>query len=271
MPGSLWSKFRYTSPLECIIDTNIRVFDITAANISILTDSGNLEPDVYGRLCHVDKMDREILIGKLIGDHPEIGEVLRNGILEAKKIFFAMNSIEDDEVLEIDNDSVTIIGTRPIDHLKIFNHTFFREDAVFSSYYRIKSTKYLYYCNRVNRFESLKVKGISNQALAFHALYMIDFLKELFFTAQFDGIQKALYLLSSFYNSYISKGLPIEYYRTLDSRSVFELQNFDRYGRFSMLNVPMPNQRRLIDISYNEKILRELSRMLSSQYFIKMK
>lgn len=271
MPGSLWSKFRYTSPLECILDGRIRVYDITAANISILIDSGNLDPDTYNRLKAGNKMDREVFIGKLIGSKPEIGEVLKQGILEAKKVFFAMNSIEDDEVLEIDNDSVTILGDRPINHLKIFNHTSFREDATFSSYYRVRNSKYLYYCNRVAGIESLKVKGISDGAIQLHARYMLDFLKELFFTAQFDGIQKALYLLSSFYNSYINSSLPIEYYRTLDSRSVFEIQNFDRYGTYSLMNPPMFNQRKLLDISYNEKVLREFSRILSSQYFIKMK
>lgn len=264
--ASLWKVFRYTAPVECVIDNRIRVYDISKANISILHDKGVLASDIYDNLLAAPKLEREIYMGKFLGSNTEAAKILSDGIIEAKKIFFELNSIEDGEVLEIDNDSVCLIGNKPIYHQQISSHVYFRLAEEYTSYYKVKNIKYFYYANMITKQEVLKPKGLG-KAEYLHVPYMLDFLKELFFTAQFQGVVKAINLLTTFYGNYCSNSLDIGYYRNLNSESYYSFKRFSGYAVYQSMTVPTPNMRALVDIGYNEKLLREFNRILSGKYF----
>ena len=112
--STLWQKYNFLSPINCLIDVPISVFDIRKANISILREKGVITQQDYGSLFAADKIYREVFIGKLLGNNPEVSTILAEGIVEAKRKFFEANSIEDREVLEINNDAVYLIGGRII-------------------------------------------------------------------------------------------------------------------------------------------------------------
>ena len=266
MISSLWNNFKYTAPIDCLIDKSIRVYDIRKANISVLTELGVLTIDQYNELYNAEKINREIFIGKLQGSNPEISKILSNGILEAKRLFFEANQIEDKDILEINNDAVYIIGDKPIKVQQVTPFIYFNLAEQYSSFYSVKKIRYFYYGNIITRQEYLVAKGIGSSSYL-HERFMLDFLKELFYIAQFEGIPDAIRLLSSFYNRYVNKELDIGYYRTLNSESLLMYVNFDSYARYATDNEYDPRMKRLIDISYNEKILREFNKLLSNKYF----
>lgn len=262
--STLWNQFRYKSQIHCLIDTPIKEYDITKANISILVDLGLIDEVMYQRLFYEEKYNREVFIGNLIGNNPGLSEKLSSGIKEAKRIFLESNEIKDEDVLEIDNDSVFIIGDRVIKNQQISPHIYFRLDHSFTSFYDVMNIRYYYYCNRISNEEFLKAKGLGTKGTELHKRYMLDFLNELFFTAQLDGTNSAIELLSGFYKLYMSKELDIEYYRELNSLSQYKLIKFGSYsyGTDSVL----PNWKKYIDITYNETVLRGFNRLLFYKY-----
>ena len=139
MSRSLWQKSHYASKIEYIVDSIIREFDISKANISILRDANVLSEERYQYYLTCPRMERQIAIGKLQGSNPKISEILKSGITNAKKIFMETNSIDDSEVLYIRNDAIAIIGQRIIRNLNISEHVSFRQTAMYTSFYKFKS------------------------------------------------------------------------------------------------------------------------------------
>ena len=60
-----FSKVKYRAPADFLIDTNIREYDISKANISILLDSGVIDAETYNILVSQPKQIREVPGGKM--------------------------------------------------------------------------------------------------------------------------------------------------------------------------------------------------------------
>lgn len=267
MSRSLWQKSRYASRIEYIIDNPIREFDISKANISILRDANVLTEQDYQYFLNAPRMERQIAIGKLQGRNTKISEILKQGILNAKRIFMEANSIDDSDILYIRNDAIAIIGAKPVGYLNISEHVHFRPSAIYSSYYKYNMVDYLYYYDPVYRKERLDVKGIGDEGIELHKRFMLDFLSELFYRAQMEGIEEAIRVLQDFYIQYVDLKLPIGYYRELNSGSRYRLDN--RFSMYSTLymNESIELYKKNIDISYNENMLRYFMKIYSSIYF----
>ena len=269
MSDKIRKSFRYASPIDCLIDTEIREYDISKANISVLAEKGYIGPDIHQALLVANKIDREIYIGKLIGNNPKASAALSEGIIEAKLKFFDANGIIDNEVLEIDNDAVYIIGSRPIVVQQVSPLVYFRLAERYTSFYSVKKIRYYYYSSRFDNSEKLTPKGLGEVAIGLHKNFMLDFLSELFYTNQYEGLDAGLRLLASFYQTYCSRTLPIEYYRNLNPQSMYTFIGFDQYATFYTSIYQDPRFKHLIDISYNERLLREFNQVLSYKYFRK--
>lgn len=261
---NLWSKVNYASYMQCLIDTQIRVYDITKANISVLREAEVISQDEYVHLFNADKLEREVYIGKLQGSRPEVSKILADGIINAKRIFIESNNIDNNDILEINNDAVYLIGNKPVPIQQVTPFIYFKLAEQYTSFYKVRDIRYYYYANIVTRTEYLNPKGLG-KARALHEAYMLDFLKVLFYTAQFQGTQEALRLLSSFYEQYTNKNLNIAYYRNLNPASRYNIKVFDKYASYQT-DIVTPQNLKLIDTSYNEKILREFNKLLIERY-----
>lgn len=266
MSSSVWSKPNYRSGAHFLIDGLIREFDITKANISVLRDANVLSESQYRYFLQCPKLEREIAIGKMEGNNPEISKIKKEGITQARKAFMTLNGIQDSEVLEIRNDSISIIGNRPINVLQVSDRVFFREDGRYTSYYHLGTIDYYYYANIIENIEHLAIKGMSDEAIQLHQNFMLDLLNELFYRAQFEGVKSAIPILNSFYKSYIAKELPVGYYRELTAQSMYKLNNASMISSI-YIDMVTEHEKPAIDISENEKVLRELNRIFASIYF----
>ena len=267
MSCTTWNNFKYRAPIDCLIDTPIRVFDIRAANISVLREKEIINPELYNQLRVAAKIEREVYVGKLQGSDPAISKALAQGIIEAKQKFFVENGLDDSEILEVDNDAVYVIGNIPIRLQQVSPFVYFKKAEEYTSFYRVKKIEYFYYANLQSRMEYLNPKGLGSRGIQLHSPFMLDFLKELFMTAQFNGIETALQLLSTFYGNYCSKGLDVGFYRNLNTDSMYSVGNFDKYASYFINTNVDPRMKKVLDISYNEKILREFNRLLSNKFY----
>lgn len=267
MSSTLWQKVNYSARIEYIIDSQIREFDISKANISILRDANVLSEEQYQYYLTAPRMERQVYIGKLQGSNTEVTNILKSGIINAKKVFMESNGIQDSEILYIRNDAIAIIGNRYIGNLKISNRVSFRESARYSSFYKFNAIDMLYYYDPVTHSEVLDVKGLGKSGTEVHKSFMIDFLCELFFRAQMEGIKQAITILQAFHQRYLNKELNIGYYREFNPQSYFKLRS--GMSMYSSLYMDHCTEwhKQILDISYNDNLLRHFAKIYSSVYF----
>lgn len=266
----LWQKANYRSEIQFLIDTNIYEYDISKANISVLRDANVLSEEEYQYYYQAPKNIREVAIGKLQGRRPEVTSILKDGITNARRVFQESNNIKDSEILAIRNDSMTIIG-RPAEILNATERVAFRLSGFYTSFYKINFQDYFYMYDVVTQTEDLAIKGLGDKAVELHKHYMLEFILELFYSAQIEGVKTAITLLQMFYSNYINRLLDVNYYRELNPQSMYKFLFSNQHKILSMRDVYadtlINSDKRYIDIGYNESILRYLNSIYASIYF----
>lgn len=270
--SSLWKKSSYRANINFIIGSQIREYDISKANINVLRDANILSEEQYQYLLTCPKLQRQITIGNMQGENTNISKVLKDGITNARKIFMESNNIQDNDILAIRNDAITIIGNKPITKLAITDRVSFRLDGIYTSYYcispdRANTVDLYYYYNPIERVENLNIKGLGDTGIGLHKIHMIDFISELLYTTQIEGVRNSIPILQNFHNNYSNLNVPIEYYREFNPGSRFRLKQY--FSSYSTLYMDYATEydKRFIDISYNEKVLRSFNKIFSSIYF----
>lgn len=260
----IYDKTRYIAPYSYLINKDIQEYDIAKANISILRDSGYLNEDQYKYFYNLPKQEREIKIGLLIRRDPKVNKILSNGFLNARKIFFESNHIEDASVLYIDKDSVTFIDF-PVTVHQISDHVDFKFKDTYTSFYRLNGIDFLYFNN--NRKERYRFKNVNKDMLEmYHHEYMIDFLLSMAYMAQSESILNVILSIKEFYKQYTSRSLPCGYYREFNNTSRFKALSSSGYNWY-IENIDYNMTIDELDISYNANIIRYLYKIFMNEYF----
>ena len=265
--SNLWEKTSYKSPIQFLVDTNVREYDISKANINVLRDANVVSEEQYQYYYQCPKDERSVAIGKMQGFDSRVTDILKEGIANARRVFIESNKINDSEILAIRNDAITIIGNRPIVNLDVTSRVHFRMVGSYTSFYHVNTIDLFYLYDRISNTELLDVKGLGDFGAMLHKDYMLDFLSLLFYTAQINGIKDAIYLLQTVYQNYINKSLSIEYYRELNPLSKYKLSpEFSMYSSLYM-DYATERDKKILDIGFNENILRYFNRIYASIYF----
>lgn len=264
----LYEKINYTSDISYLNNVFVREYDISKANINILFTKGLIDKETYDYLYAAERMVRQVYVGKLIRDTKLLKE-LQSGIIEAKKMLFEANNIKDYEVLSIKNDAVYIINRRLTN--TEFDLIKFNCKNEYTSYYRINNLEVYYYYNSMSKEEHIDIKGINDEVLKLHEGFMLQLLKDIFYTTQMHSVDNAIKMLKGFYNQYILLQLPVGYYRTFDNNSNYHYKTFTFAGTGFSVEHVSENDKDAIDISYNISILMNIQKILMSMYFSKNK
>lgn len=265
----LYDNINYSSNVSYLDNVFIYEYDISKANINVLYSKKAIDKDTYDYLYNANRDIRQIYIGKLQKENKEITTILKAGIIEAKKWLFEANNIHDYEVLSIKNDAVFIIN-RVLNRTQ-FGLIEFKCKNKYTSFYKLNNLEAYYLFDSFSKNEELEIKGISDNKLLLHKDYMLQLLKDIFYTIQTVNVEMAMRMLKDFYLEYINYLLPIEYYRTFNADSLFyyKLKTLSGAG-FATDIIPQENPI-VLDITYNISILLEIQKILSSIYFTKHK
>ena len=269
LKNGLSSKTRYVAPYEFVINRNIQEWDIEKANISVLRDMNIISEKDYKVYKSMDKQKREVSIGCLIRDNPEIYKSLSSGITEARDKFFSILRVEPEDVLYIDNDSITLIkpmtynNTKPV---QIGEHTRFLMKNRYTSFYKILFIDLLYFNDNIE--EKFRLKNVNDEFMRYkHNGYFLDLILSIAYTAQ-SSVYDALHIINNIYKRYTNFELDVGYYREFNSISKFRI-NASNYSIYYADN-PSIEHINSIDISYNASILRLLYKMLLKEYYQKL-
>ena len=264
--NDLFKHINYLAPIDSLISSYIREYDISKANINILLKYGAITDDQYRYYFNLDRLDRQIQVGLLLKNNPRFVPILKDGIIEAKRNLFEANDIQEYEVLSIKNDAVFLINKIPA--ITKFDNIEFSCKNVYTSFYKLLNKEYYYLFDMPNQIEKIDIKGINEQKLILHQEYFLEFLLTLFSSAQTEPIEDTIGLLKTFYNNYINRRLDIGYYRRFDGESCFDFNEISKYCTFKAKYIPQQYIDQ-IDISYNLDILTQLIKIYSGIYFQK--
>lgn len=258
------TKDSYLAPVSYLVGNYIREYDISKANINILLYKGLIDKQTYDRFYVMPKKERAIRIGLMLRDNQELNMALTAGFAEMRNMFFIENDVQDYEVLAVKKDAIFLIG-KQAPHTR-FGNVEFKCKNVYTSFYRLAEVEYYYYLDTINQVEKLDVKGISDNMLAYHEPYMLDFLRYIFFSIQTGQIQDVIKDIQQFSADMTSGKLDMGYYRELNNRSLFRsravIAGNRIYYRYPVRSVKPID----IDCSFNYMILQELFKIALQFY-----
>ena len=262
----LYEQFRYVAPYDWLINKNIQEWDMKQANISILRENNIISEDQYKYYLSLSKTQREIEIG-ILRKNPKVEETYKYGMIQAKKAFFSINNISNENVLYIDNDSVTLvydwINDCNIDG-NISNYITFRLNNRYTSFYRLQLIDFLYF--NIGQQEHFRFKNIDDTKLKMlHKDHFLDLLLSIVYSAQNDTLEETIDLVTTIYKNYCNRDLDLNYYREFNRESNFKLFTTNYYIYYT--NTIDESHRKDIDISYNASILRIFYKVYMAEYF----
>lgn len=267
MISKLYEKVNYVSGLRFIFSNYIREYDLSKANINILYSKGAIDTSMYNRLMVASREERQITIGLLELRNRELINVKADGIIEAKKMLFEANNIEDSDILSIKNDAVFVIN-KVLRYTKFGNYIDFKLKNTFMNFVYLGGIEVYYGYNKISGIENIQTKGLGKKAYL-HKDFMIDFIIYIISEIEVGNIASAVSCYTDFFNDYINGKLDIGYYREFNSESMYSIIN-SPYKVFHADNDEF-TKTHVINMNYNMNILRELFGYISDQYFTSIK
>ena len=263
--SDLFKKHNYVMNVDYIVSSLITEYDISKGNISILRYMNLIDEGLYWELYNAPKQERVVRVGLMMRENKELNKAVNDGFIEAKRLLFDANRIQDQEVQAIRNDAVYIIN-RKLDYTN-FGPIQFMEKNVYNEYFKIAKKEYYYFFDPITQFERLDVKGINDAVLPLHEKYMLEFIKTIMWSVQNEPIEEAIGMIQAFDEKYKNFELESGFYRRFDSESKFQTRRMSKYNTFKLDYLLNENEKIYLDISYNHQIIEGLYRICSSIYF----
>lgn len=263
MVSQLYNQKNYDSKVPFIISKFIREYDMSKANINVFYKYGCITSHEYNYYCNCGRDERERAMGILQLKKPELKQILAKGIIEAKKMLFEANNLQDQDILMIKNDAVLVINKNLA--YTTFDNIEFKNKNIYTSYYILGDYLRAYYLkDPFNKREVCHIDGISDQCLELHREYFFDFLLACFESAEVDDPRDTINMIYMFYNRYINLELDKGFYRMFDSLSRYDVNIMGHNYKASFIS---DNQKNCIDINYNKEIIKTLWSYYGSPIF----
>lgn len=204
----IYIKHNYLNKdIEFINNSSIIEYDMKNAGLSIIYHNGIISKKDYDYLMGLDKLERNIVIGKYLIKHSDVNQFIMDEFINIRKNFFDINNIKFEEVLSIKKDSITLINRFP-NNLIIDNFYEFRVKGTYKSYININNKEH--YLDSNNNI--LITKGYSEETKKIQNKYLFNFIKNcLKYKLVNDNDQLFQYCII-FKNDFLMFNLEKEYY-----------------------------------------------------------
>lgn len=217
---NLYEKhFFLNKNIDFLIDCDIREYDMQASGLSIIKQHHLLSQDKIDVLEKMNKITRNKQIGLYQKDDPKLITSMNDGFVEARKLFFEANKLEEGEVLSIKKDAIFVIDKNC--HDQKFGSYNFRIKNFYHSYLYLNKIEFYY----KSKNEPLDVKNLSEDNVSLHTDYILDMLKDFIYMLSTNQTDKSPVInwVVDFALAYRRKELDIGYYRELNSNSTYKL------------------------------------------------
>lgn len=171
------------------------------------------------------------------------------------KSFLTKNNIDNDNILAIIDGKLIVYNVDPK----------YRDDNIvckeYTDYIRLE---YIIILMARDIIRSTKaVYGINQPIRELHKDHMLKFIEEIVRILGVGNVDLAINKIKQFRSAYLRRQLPKEYYREFNDSSKYTV--IDDICRYGLIDID-EDQKGLIDISYNEKIIRYLYSLVAGLY-----
>lgn len=210
--------------IEYLFGDEIIEYDMKDAGFNLIKQYRLLPDEKIRELSMIPKgYERNVQVGILQGKDKEFSEALLSKFAEMRKIFIETNGLTDDDIISVKKDAIFTIGTVKRTH---FGGVIFVPKNQYTSYLRFPE---------INNLEiyygagSMDIKGMSDQAVNRHRLYMYDFIRSVIEMIE-DNSSRVKRYLTKFISDYKSHNLEDPFYIEFNSFSkdmnpIFNFQN----------------------------------------------
>lgn len=224
-----------------IRNKTIEEFDIVQGGYNIALYNNLLTEDEQNDLRFLSKHERHVYIGNRSKDK-EFTEKLFKGFIKSITEFRRLNNIQNDSILSIKKDAITIINTKI--HKPNIDNIQFVSKGKATSYFNINKKEFFYN----NEDDSLVVKGLNDLVVKNHPL--IHELKYLIKLSEYAKKNDIFKYLQELRHAYLNRDLTNEYYSELSPLSAYKLNTNSIQGTFYSKYINDDNILD-VDISYN--------------------
>jgi hypothetical protein len=252
----------YLSPIPYLISHYIYEYDISKANISVLRYKGIIDEKEYNFIKSFSREQRQVYVGYM-QKNKDIANALSEGVAEFRYRFLTENNVTDTELLSVKNDAIFLIDKIP--KVTVFDNVEFLRKNVYTSYFHLNDLEISYFLDQINDKEVIDIKGISDNKLALHQEYFIEFLCSVFEAIQTKTLDDTINLINSFHDMYIHRQLPVEFYRELNADCGYRISR--KNGLAYLLETIDIENIDYLNITFNLNIIRQLYSIVSNIYF----
>lgn len=262
------SKFldqtNYKMNVPFILNRYIYEYDISSANVEALRFNKRLDCEFANKLHYeLPKIDREILIGKMILKDSSISDSVKQGICHARHMFAELNNLIEDNIFQIRNDAIYVLDT--LCKNQQVDNFYFNLKSTYTSYFRLNKWIELFFLyDSIDNSYIYDIKGIKDDLIYLHKSFIeiILGIAYLITETKTDNLS----IINSIVTDYAGMKYPIYCYRELDYHSGYRIIN----SNYSVSYLPDTDySKKNIDINYNLSILRNLVGYAASIYLQK--
>lgn len=243
MTSSLYERTLYLNKdIDYIINSEIREYDLKSAGLSLIKEFQLAPPKVISQLELMDKEPRNKEIG-MMQKNKGFAEDLKHAFVEARRMFFEANGIEDSDVLSIKKDAIFIVRKRCDE--QITDNLQFRVKNQYLGYMYLNRVEFYY----TSPTDIIDVKGLGPDVQTYHGDYMLDYIRDVFAGAIYSSHNELVKQICKFVSAYRLNRLEYGYYRRLDESFFYDVID-PEVGHMSIKDVD-DNEQVTLDITYN--------------------
>jgi hypothetical protein len=255
MSITIYAKHNWTrKDIHYIKNTRITEYDMSNAGINILLTKGLLKPDFVNHLNKMDKLQKNITVGKILQKNPEWNKIMMEEFVAIRKYFMEVNNLDDSDILSIKKDAIFVIDKK-VRHLKLSANYEFKEKNTYDTYLNIMNKEF--YVNIEK--ELYDTKGFSDLVLKYQEDYFIDFIITTLVLDRSSEREKFEHI-KEFRTKFLTFQLePNFYFDLLDGGYIYK---YNKNSTVPLISTVEPEDLSVCDITNNYKFLFELIQII---------
>lgn len=216
----LKSKSNWTNKnIQYLKNILISEYDLRAGGLSVIKENHLLKQEQIDKLSEMDKIKRNIIIGKLQAKSQTLTKEMVEGFGDARAKFANLNNLKEDDILSIKKDALFLIN-KPSLQTTVSNNLTFVCKNTYSSYINISNKEF--YFSILTR--QLDVKGISEECKKMQEKFLLNDIAKILAQSEKISKEQIFTNLKKYRSDYLNRKLPIETYRNLET-GLFTLED----------------------------------------------
>lgn len=204
-----------------VFNGQITEIDMVAAGMTVIRNDALVSPAVLARLERLPKLEQSVAVGKLsrLPGFKDLAGRVTEGIRARLEYVLEINGVTTDRIVSVKRDAVFVSGPPPA-RMVLSDGTRFKVKGSYTSFARLGQVEVY----AVPRRGLAVIKGIPQEKRHLHDDFTTRMVLDVLFMMERDDMKAAAGTLQRFRREYVSRKLPLGFYRSFDSSSGYVMR-----------------------------------------------